>query len=347
MIAIAALTYNGTKLALSISEKYKGINFFVTEKYHNEFSEKAEGKFSKISDFLKTNWKKFDAFILIMASGIVVRSIAPLIENKKNDPAILVIDEKGKNVISLLSGHLGGANELTLKISELIKANPVITTASDVNDLPAFDEIARKNNFTMINDASLVKIAASIIENKPIEFFSSIKIDVKLPSNILILKNLKWKNTEAQKVILSEKEIKGDIFQLIPKNIVIGIGCRKDTKSEKIFSAFNHAIKKAGIRKEAIKVVATVPLKANEKGILELVKNLETELKIIPFDEIKKIENKFEGSSFVKSITGVSAVAEPSSFIAAQEPEIILKKQALDGVTIAIVKDKSIGLTKI
>jgi len=341
VIKISTLTYNGVLVAEKIQKKIYDSEIFV----NNRISEKFELKyncFESIKNFVDDNWNNTKSFVFIMSAGIVARSIAHLLIDKTSDPAVVVIDEKGKNVISLLSGHLGGANELTSIIAEILEANPVITTASDVNELPAFDELARLNNFYVKNLKLLKDVAVKILEKEDVLIYSDVNVKIILPDNLKIKKEFSKKID----LIISERNFTENLPQLVPKNIIIGIGCRKGTSYEKINAVLNKVILNNKIEKNSICKIATVPLKSDEPGILKLAKELEAGIEIISFESIKKIEDQFSGSPFVESITGVKAVAEPSGYIAAKKPEVIVKKFASDGVTIALVKDKSICLEK-
>lgn len=340
MIIFASLTYQGALLAEKVNSEFEKSELFLNKRIAERFENKYES-FDKIQEVIGQNWNNTEAFVFVMAAGIVVRSIAPFVKDKTTDPAVLIIDEKGKNVISLLSGHQGGANELTLKIADFLNANPVITTASDVNQLPAFDDLARKNNFTIKNPEKLRDIAVKILEQEEIRINSSVNIKIELPSNIVFSK-------DDPEIIISEKKSDTmNALKLIPKNIVVGIGCRKDTDFEIVKSVFEEVLEKESIEKSAVSKIATISLKADEPGILQLAKFLGVEIEIISLDKIKEIENQFEGSSFVESVTGVKAVAEPSAFLTAKNPLIISKRYAKNGVTTALVKDESIGMERL
>ena len=117
-----------------------------------------------LNQTLKNIFHSYDYIIGIMASGIMIRSICSLIKNKKDDPAVLIIDEKGKHVISLISGHLGGGNDFSMKIANIIEAEPVITTSTDINNKFGIDCLARKY-YLEIDDISKIKIINSALLN--------------------------------------------------------------------------------------------------------------------------------------------------------------------------------------
>lgn len=149
--------------------------------YYKEYDELKIFSFSEYKLDSEKLFKNFDALIFIMAIGIVVRSISKLIRDKFDDPAIIVMDELGKNVISLLSGHIGGANELTEILAGLLNSNPVITTATDINNKGAFDLIVKSVGGYVENFRNTsLKINSDILRNRKI----SIYIDPDFRKNI-------------------------------------------------------------------------------------------------------------------------------------------------------------------
>lgn len=165
--AIYAITENGTDMAIKLHGKLRNSQLFLPERFKSEqiASYFEPGEFSLV---LRDNWKQFDAHIFFMATGIVVRKIATLIEHKTVDPAVVVCDEKGKFAISLLSGHIGGANRLTKEIAAVLNAQSVITTATDVQGLMAFDELAAINGWEIKNPENIKELNSLLLENKPI-----------------------------------------------------------------------------------------------------------------------------------------------------------------------------------
>ena len=291
--AILTLTENGKILAEKISDKVGGQIF-------------CKGKdFQSMKDFVAEIFSKFDAIIFICAAGIVVRMIAPHIISKLSDPAVIVIDERGKNCISLLSGHIGGGNNLTLKISQAINSNPVITTATDVEEKFSADTFA--NNFGLIpEDKNLIKKINSAILNGEEIFFTA-----------------------------------GDFkMNLLPKNLIAGIGCRRGTSEEKIFQAVSAACEIISQPVERIKIFASVDKKSDEVGLLNFAKPLEREIKFFSVEELqKKIdEYKLEESDFVKKIIGVGNVCEAAALCCVESGKFALtKKKFFNEVTVALL----------
>jgi len=308
---------------------------------------------------------KYDAIIGIMATGILIRSIADKIKNKTTDPAILSIDDNGKFTISLLSGHLGRANELTLKISKLISSEPVITTATDVNNKFGIDSLSNKYYWEIINKNKILKFNKAILDEKNIKIFLNVGkrptvryindlndflsnknkntleiIDLK--NNEMSMKNIDFENIDFE-------DIDFDIFANFAnhyiffkqKKLVVGIGSKANIGEKKVLNAIKIAMHNLKIPIERIDVLATAEIKANEKGILKASKYLKIPLEIVSLNEIRKLNNEYISSSnFVKDKFNIPGVAEPSALIIANKFEnsskLIHKKIAVNGVTVAV-----------
>lgn len=294
-IAILAVTETGFKLAEKISVQIGGDIF-------------CKGKnFDSLKNFVADIFSKFDALIFICATGIAVRVIAPLIVSKLSDPAVIVLDERGQNVISLLSGHVGGANELTLKISAAINANPVITTATDVEKKFAVDSFAAKFGLRPEPKDAIKIINSAVLRDEPIFLTAG--------------------NTT---------------LNLIPQKLIAGIGCKRGTSVEKISAAIKSACEMINQPVERIKLLASVDIKSDEIGLLEFAKNLSVEIKFFGVEELaKKIaEYKLSESEFVKAAVGVGNVCEAAALCCVKSARFALPKKSFDGVTICLIWEK-------
>ncbi len=321
-IAYFWLTSKGKNIAEKISE-IKGGHIFEKENLKKN-TEKA--------------FREFDALIFIMATGIAVRTIAPLIQSKLSDPAILVISQDGKFVISLLSGHIGGANRLTYEISDIINAVPVVTTATDTENVIAFDEYAIMNNMKIENPENIKYISSDLIEGREVDLISSINTKIS-EKNVCIVKEYRGKNSVVIDIGLKIKNPVSHILYLRPRIIHIGTGCKKNTDSHYFEECFLDFLEKNNVNILSVKNIATVSLKKNEKCIQDLCRKYNIELNIIDNDEIEKHSSIFNGSDFVKQITGVSSVAEGSCYISSEKGKIICEKTIYKGVTFAMASE--------
>lgn len=280
-------------------------------------------------------FSKYDAIICIMACGIAVRSISEVLKSKKTDPAVIVIDEAGTNVISLISGHIGGGNELTKKIAKILNANPVITTASDVSKHFSIDMFAKNNNCAIENENYLTQISADIVNEKNVALYSDFPVEPKLLKRVNTISELSSYNSC---VILSPYyyNVNVPLVYVRPKCLFVGVGCKKGVSFDEIFSFLKKCFNENNLSLYCIDSIATIDIKQNEIGIIRLAKSLNVDLKIIPKTDIKKIENQFEKSSFVSENIGVASVCEPCAYISSGMGEILVSKQKSNGITIAI-----------
>ncbi|MBQ7706038.1 MAG: cobalt-precorrin 5A hydrolase [Selenomonadaceae bacterium] len=263
--------------------------------------------FDSLKNFVAEVFNKFDALIFICATGIAVRMIAPHILSKLSDPAVIVIDERGQNVISLLSGHVGGANELTLKIAEAINSNPVITTATDVENKFAADSFAAKLGLIPTPKTAIKAINAAVLRDEPVYLTAG---------NVTL--------------------------NLIPQKLIAGIGCKRGTSTEKISAAVTAACEMINQPVERIKILASVDIKSDEGGLLEFAKNLGVEIKFFSVEELaKKItEYKLSESNFVKDTLGIGNICEAAALCCVESARFALPKKNFDGVTVALIFEK-------
>ena len=293
--AIISLTAKGARLAEKIFVKVGGQIF-------------AKGKdFEKLPELISEIFGKFDGLIFICATGIAVRMIAPHIVSKLSDPAVLVVDERGQNVISLLSGHVGRANELTLEVAKAIEANPVVTTATDVEGKFSVDAVASKLGLLPEPKEAIKVINAAILRGEDVFVTAG---DVRL--------------------------------NLIPQNLIAGVGCRRGTSSLKIFEAIQRACAMIHQPIERVKLLASVDAKKDEIGLVSLAEVMGLEIKFFSASELqKKIdEYKLDESKFVTRSVGVGNVCEAAALCCVEGARFALPKTAFKGVTVALLWEK-------
>ena len=319
MIYILSVSSLGDNLGEKLSRKLEGIYFGK-----NKVKELGLDKVSKEA------MDKAKGIIFISSTGIAVRAVSPYLKGKTIDPGVVVVDAKGQYAISLLSGHLGGGNELAIKVSEILKATPVITTATDSLGIKAPDIIAKENNL-LISDMKKAKyISALLIEGKKVVFQDKDKI-IDIPKGYIEYNE----GTEScPKVIVTNKRVNSEDLVLARKNIILGIGCKKDVPKERMLKFIKESLKAYGYREDSILKIATIDLKAKEEAILNLAQMFNVPIEIYSRDEVKKIEHLFKGSDFVKKSIGVGAVAEPCVYLS--KGKIAVERIAKEGMTLCI-----------
>lgn len=284
-------------------------------------------------EFYGEKFASSDALIFVSSCGIAVRSVAPFVKSKTSDPAVVVVDETGRFAISLLSGHLGGANALALRIAEGIGAAPVITTATDVNGRFSVDAWAKENGFAISDMTAAKAVSAAILEGDvPVK--SDFPIAGALPSGL--------KTGDGETGILitykTDESFKNTL-RLIPKCLHIGIGCRRGTPKETIENAVSIVLSENLIDRRAVKCAASIDLKKDEEGLLEFCRENGMPISFYSSGLLNGVQGSFTSSDFVKNITGVDCVCERAAMVGCEK--LIIKKTALCGVTVAAALEKT------
>ncbi len=346
--AVIALTPNGARLALTVSRELGAcafiksglLPFIQDEGPQNTDVRMIEGDFKAFTGYL---FRHYDALVFIMACGIVVRSIAPYIIDKASDPAVVVMDEKCRYAVSLLSGHIGGANMLAHRLAGKTGAVPVITTATDINGLISLDAFAAQNDCAIENMRELKPISSALLRGEPVSIYSGYKLKGDLPSCVKMYKP-GGGECPANMVVLSSRtdiEARGErTLYIRPRSLVLGAGCRKGTSREAFEEAvrdFMNCNKRSML---SLKRLATIELKKNERCLEEFCRDKGLELKVIPNKDIAQIEDEFHGSEFVREKTGVAGVAEPCARLACRAGELICGKTVYSGITLALCREE-------
>ena len=290
--------------------------------------------YEKIDTVLENGWKKYDAIICILAMGIVVRKIAPLLESKATDPAILVMSIDLSKVIPLLSGHIGGANELSdLIVQKIDGCINFISTATDQVKVFAFDMFAKKYNMKIENLHKLANISNRLINKQKVKVYSykSIFETIEDKTNLELVSSA---DIDENTVIINPFNHSNDNLHLKPK-IYLGVGCNRDTSFEDIEKAFICFLDKYNLEKEQIENIASFEAKSDEKGLLEFANKYNFEIKFFDEKQINSLEGEFSPSQATKFF-GLKGVAEPSGVLISKYKELIIPKEVYEKkITIA------------
>lgn len=294
---------------------------------------------SSLKEWAGEMFRECDGLLFIGAAGIAVRTIAPFIVSKASDPAVLVMDEQGHFVISLLSGHLGGANGLAREIAALVGAVPVITTATDAGGRFSVDDFARRENMYLDSLPLAKEVAADILEQRTIGLYSDFEVAGPIPPELSIQKK------DGLGISISVDETYDPFprtLHLVPRIAVLGIGCKKETPKEKIQELVEQVLRQNQLSGHAIAKVASIDLKKEEPGLVEFCRQWDLPFLVYSAEELSEVEcdGGFSESSFVRQITGVGNVCERSALRAAGRKKLFQRKVAQDGVTVAIALEE-------
>ncbi|MCW3995170.1 MAG: cobalamin biosynthesis protein [Candidatus Bathyarchaeota archaeon] len=354
-IAVIAITRRGVETALKIQSALDKAGLSSKVYAPKKFSQYGVVVMEKnLTDFIKDTYSTVDALVAVMATGIIIRAAAPLLESKLTDPAVLGVDATGKFVISLLSGHYGGANQLTRIIAKGIGATPVITTASEVTGKISVDELAKILHLSVQNPKSLVAVNAAIVNEENVVLV--VVGDVKFPLELATCYEIKKAQSmeEALEVIghydagvivtnkpLSLRKTPKPVTVLKTKKIVVGLGARKEISPDSIVKAVQAGLAKAGLSLAQVDGFATVDIKRDSKPMLDAVEQLGGTLEFLSVDALNSLihSDLSPDSAMVQQKIGVGGVCERAALIAAgNNSKLILKKTKLDGVTVAIAE---------
>ncbi|MBP1889617.1 cobalt-precorrin 5A hydrolase [Clostridium moniliforme] len=319
MIGVISVTEKGNKIAEKINEKLNGKVFFKSRENLD------------LKNVTKDFMENLEGIIFISSTGIAIRLTAPYLKGKSKDPAIVVVDVNNNFTISLLSGHLGGANELTLKVSSILNNTPVITTATDGMNLEAPDMIAKNNNL-IIDNLNVCKNIASLLVNGNKVYFKDDKELIKLPKGYI--KTREVKNNTLWITNKLDNKNEDNTLRLLRKDVILGIGCRKDTDSNKLKKFVLKTLKENNYDERAVKIIGSIDVKKNEQAIIDLAKYFNCEFKTFNKDEINSVDCDYEESDFVFKTVGVKGVCEPVVHLLGGE--VTLKKTKYEGMTLSI-----------
>ncbi len=321
-IAFVSFTKNGAGLAGKIRRKIGG-SVFVFHRYASGDTK----AFDDTGTLIATLFDECRAIIFIGACGIAVRAVSPYVKSKKTDPAVIAVDEKGRYVIPLLSGHIGGANELAERIAEITGGEAVITTATDINGKFAVDVYAQKHCLAIGDFDAAKKISAALLNGEKVGFVSEIE-SFGVPEGLC-------GDTECEYgICVSEEEKKPFLhtLNLYPKNLVLGIGCRRGAAS------IDEAARGCAGDISRICAVVSIDLKRDEAAILNFCRANRIKFITCTAEELMNTEGDFSSSEFVKDVTGADNVCERS--VVCFGAELIKKKRVCGGVTAALGKIK-------
>jgi cobalt-precorrin 5A hydrolase len=340
-IAVWALSETGTELAGKLIRHFSEATVFLPRTIQT--SDGSIRRFERLSEAVDAHFKAFDGHIFIMSTGIVVRMIAKQIQHKTTDPAVVVMDEIGNHVISLLSGHLGGANALANLLSTITGADPVITTATDVHHLPAIDLLAKAHGLIIENPEAIKWINMAILEGRGIY--------LRDPFNVLGSKtdDIQWLpwgdfkpaiDSAALGVYIDDRQavLPEHTLVLRPKTLTAGIGCNKGTDPAEIMGLLKEVLMAHRLAQSSLSIIASIDLKREEPGILRIAQDLGCRTIFYTKDELNRVDGISSPSAVVKKYTGAKSVCEAAAIIASSMGTMVVPKQKTRNVTVAIAR---------
>ena len=279
-----------------------------------------------------------NALLFIGACGIAVRAIAPFLTDKLHDVPVLVMDEKGKYIIPILSGHMGGANDLANHIAEKTGAEAVITTATDINKKFAVDMFAKRNSLYIVNKDGIVKVSSKVLAGKEITI--SIETGHEITCEETGAQIVPYPPVEfVDVVVTSEDNVFDTSILLKPREYIIGIGCKRGKNVNEIDEFISKTINEMGISVAQIFALSSISQKRDEQGIIEWCRKEGILFFTYTAEELREVNGNFTTSSFVKDQVGVDNVCERAAIkVCGENGKLLVPKVAENGMTIAVAK---------
>lgn len=343
-VAVYALTESGARTAARLAAAVGGSLFLSRERGGSVqgFSgavERFPGQ--ELEQTVAAQWRRFDGHVFVMASGIVVRKIAPLLVSKTRDPAVVVCDENGRYAISLLSGHIGGANRLAQQAAAVLQGQAVVTTATDVQGLMAFDEWAARQGWRVETPGTIKQLNSLLLARK--------RVGIALPpdvvrqayggrENVVPVDPAALPGDIEGLVVLDRPDFAGagaiPVLRLARPGVVLGIGCNRGVPEDAIEAAVQDALRGHRIEPAQVRGVASLDLKRDEEGLLAVARRHGWALTFFSAEELGRIAVP-NPSAAVEDATGTASVAEAAA-IAASGGRLLVPKQKYDGITVAV-----------
>lgn len=331
--ALLACSPQGGEMAVKLkqAENWQDCPVYLPARYCQNAGAGVHG-YEHLAQLVRQLFAQYDCLVFFCACGIAVRMIGPLLTGKYSDPAVVVCDEGGNFAVSLLSGHMGGANSFATEIAEILGAIPVITTATDVHGVFAVDSWAKTQQL-YIEERQLVKeISSRLLRGEKIGFYSDYPWQGNLPVGL-------EQYTDCQWGICVSAEVKQPFLHtlhLYPRNLVLGVGCRKGIETEQVEHALQLLAQQNDLDERRIGTVATIDLKQQEKGLLTWTAKRKLPVSFYTTSQLQCVTGEFTASEFVQQITGVDNVCERSASLASNGGRRIVAKQKLGGITMAV-----------
>lgn len=321
--AIISVTGRGQKLGKRIAEKLLN-------------SECIERK-APVSQILGRLWGEYDRFVFIMAVGAVVRLIAPFVRDKYSDPCVVAVDELGLFSVSLLSGHIGGGNDLAQEVATMTGGQAVITTASDILGHTAIDLWVKRNNLVPENRCLLTRVSVRLIDSGKLRIYSDIPMK-SIPHDFEDTHDYTLAD-----IIVSVFAHKWPDYSLVlrPKVLVVGVGCNRGVNACQIGQAFKDAFDEHGLSEESVSSLATIDLKRDEAGLLEFASGKGLKIDFFTAEQLNSVKGVSRSDASIKA-TGAIGVSEPAALLGAYSEKLIIRKMKWKDVTLAVAMAPSI-----
>ncbi len=351
-LAVITVTKQGIALGERILAAEPAAVLYVPAKYGREATDRIRVFPGPLAPLLAEIYGSYEGFVFLMATGIVVRMIAEHIKDKRSDPAVVVMDITGRFAISLVSGHLGGANALARRLADAVGAVPVVTTGTDVNETIAPDVIAMEFGGEVDDFDAMKKVSAALVDGDATGVVDLTGVDAPslrgaLKSNVTIFPSLEalQASTVTAGIVITNRlldleALRRPIVLLRPKNLVAGVGCNRGTTAAEIASVIEHVVRDHGLSLKSLRALATVEAKRDEAGLLEAAKHLGLPITFCDKATLNAVPDVPNPSEAPMKYVGVQGVAEPAA-LHVSGGRLVVQKVKSGNVTVAVAEAPS------
>jgi len=350
--AVIAITKHGVTIARKLQEDFKKVDVYYASKLARGDEQQLGIQLFEggVRETLSYCFKQYKGIILVFSLGAVLRILAPLLEDKKKDPCVVVIDNCAKFAISVLSGHLGGGNELTTQVANVLGAIPVITTASDVQETIAVDLLGKDFGWEWETAEHLTAVSAAVVNEEPVAIIQESgernwwQKTEPLPPNLGIYPTVKAGILSQSPTaiiithrILTHEEDRffNQVVVFRPKVIVLGIGCNRGTSSQEIEQVIDETLQELSLAKKSVKAIVTIDIKKDEVGLLKVCEDHQWDFQTYPAEELNHVPIS-KRSDTVYRYTGAYGVSEPAAKLYSNNDQLLLIKKKSGNVTISV-----------
>lgn len=344
--AIYAITKHGIRIAQQIIGNLPNADVYVSEKLHASVP---EGMASRplplpMGPCLSETFTAYDCHIFIISVGAVVRMIAPLIQNKKIDPAVVCVDDDARFAICVLSGHVGRGNSFTTRVADALDAQPVITTASDVRGTLTVDILGREMGWELDDpDRNVTRGCAAVVNAAPVAFVQESgepdwwPRDKPLPEGVVYATSLDHIDPDRFEILLvaTDREVRdthpahwGKTVIYRPKSLIVGLGCDRGATPEMVERGLMTLLSKHRLSPKSVKAIATIDKKQNEPAFLALAERFHWTMRVFPAAALDLVPGILNPSETVKRHVGTRGVAEPAALLAAGAEGLLVPKES-------------------
>lgn len=350
-LAIVAVTPGGAELARRLASEFPEASVFLPEKFRRD--DPCRYFTAPLAELLPELFAETEGLVCIMATGIVVRILAPHLRGKEVDPAVVVLDEAGRFSVSLLSGHLGGANALARDLARLTGGEAVITTATDVNGLPAWDEAAREEGLRVEPLENIRTLNALLLRGEKIVLVDRRGRIARRFAGVPAVEPAEnfteaLKSGAAGRVFVTNRYIprleeQKNLLVLRPRDLVVGIGCNRGTSAEEIGTTVAAELKHAFLALASVACVATIADKRDEAGLTRFARQHNLPVEYHDAEALNRVAAPSEPSPHALRAVGARGVCEPAALLSAGDGRLLVRKKKVGNVTVAVAEKAGEG----